>query len=72
MTSFSHNDEEWRAIPTGGSTYQGQHTIGVLFTGVTSGREPFGRIHGLPYEQFGTATEEQLREALTAALAGDD
>jgi hypothetical protein len=48
------------------------YSIGVLFLARTTDRGVFGRLRGVPPERFDTATASQLREALIAALSGDE
>jgi hypothetical protein len=44
----------------------------VLFLAKITDGEAFGRLRGIPPERFDQATTDQLREALIAALSGDD
>jgi hypothetical protein len=56
----------------GGCTCREGYTIGVLFLAKTTNREAFGRLRGVPPEEFDRVTTDQLREALIAALSGHD
>ena len=72
VTTLRHGGEDWQAILTGGCTCSEGYTIGVLFVATTTNREAYGRLHGLPPERFDYASVDQLRQALIAALSGDD
>jgi hypothetical protein len=72
VTLFTHDGEEWLAIVTGWSAVAGEFCLGLLFEAQKTEREVFGRLRGIPPEQFGQATADQLRLALIAALSGDD
>ena len=67
-----HDGEEWFATLTGGGLCDEGYSIGVLFVAKTKDREVFGRLRGVPPARFDTATADQLREALIAALSGDE
>ena len=67
-----HDGEEWFATLTGGGLCDEGYSIGVLFLARTTDRGVFGRLRGVPPERFDTATASQLREALIAALSGDE
>ena len=67
-----HDGEEWFATLTGGGLCREEYSIGVLFLAKTTDRGVFGRLRGVPPEHFDTATADQLREALIAALSGDE
>ena len=72
MKTILHDGEVWRAMPTGGGAFPDGYSLGVLFVGQTTRREAFGRMRGVPLEGFNQATPDQLREALIAALWGDE
>jgi hypothetical protein len=67
-----HEGEEWFAMLTGGGVCDEGYSIGVLFLAKTTDRGVFGRLRGVPPEHFDTAPASQLRQALIAALCGDE
>jgi hypothetical protein len=72
MKTILYDGEVWKAIPTGGGAVPDGYTLGALFVGQTTGRAAFGRMRGIPLEEFEQARPDQLREALIAALSGDE
>jgi hypothetical protein len=72
VKTFTHDGDDWQVMFTWGCASREGYTIGVLFLAKTTNREGFGRLRGIPPEHFDHATVDQLREALIAALSGDD
>ncbi len=72
VKTLTHDGEEWLAMLTGGSMSAEGYRSGVLFVAQTTNRVAFGRLRGIPPERFDHAMTDQLREALIAALSGDD
>ena len=70
MRTISQDGRVWRVNFTGVShESEGQHSAGVRFEN-EAGDEVFGSLTGIPPEDFGIATDDQLIAALEAALAG--
>ena len=72
MKIVTHDGEQWLATSTGGSTFVEGHALGVRFRSQKTGKEVLGRLRGIPPENFDKATENQLRDSLIGALAGED
>lgn len=72
VKSFPHDGDDWQAMFTWGCVSREGYTIGVLFVAEATNREAYGRLYGVPPERFDYASVDQLRQALIAALSGDD
>ena len=72
VKTFTHDGDDWQVLFTWGCVSREGYTIGVLFVATTTNREAYGRLHGLPPERFDYASVDELRQALVAALSGDD
>jgi hypothetical protein len=70
--NLTHDGQHWLAMLTGAVPCPEGYTIGALSLAKSTNREAFGRLRGIPPERFDRATADQLREALVAALSGDD